>query len=727
MPWALGYTSRVIVVAVMLIAAFPFVARAAGTEDVVPVDVSSAPSPYAAFASASYIDDPRGSYDIDDVSRGSARNDFVPFPRARLGDRVINGWFRLALRAPAKEVGAWWLDIANSCDVFDVYYPRANGTYGKIHAGMLVPFAERHRDLPYPIVSISPQIASGKPIYIYLYSNRVFPFGERGLFLTVPSAAVEANYQVLRTRDTFFGGLFFAILITNLFLAFYLRERTFFAYVVAMMLHVLTQFTQDGTAWKLFWPHASVPYTIPAVIVEGLFFISLVVFWRMFLDLPVRRPVLDRILLGLAGLATLRSVLILVLPRPGWLATADFPMAYCLIAPALIAAIAAARSGYRPARFLIVAMLGLLFFWGTGGLLESHLITSRFFNVSDTVYYGVAWDALFLTFALADRIETAKRGMIEAQQEVLTAQQATLTAQAETVEQLRERDVAVSRFLPRAFLEYLGRASVVDLQLGDHVESEMTILFSDIRSFTALSETMSPGQTFDFLNAYLRRAGPIIREHEGFVDKYIGDALMGLFPNAAHTAMDAAIAMQHGVDEYNRERARAGETSIAIGVGLHRGMLMLGAIGESERIETTVIAEAVNIAARTETLTKQFRAPVIATDSVISALAGSHEYRLRPLGEVIVYGSSRSMEMFEVFDGDAPDLLLGKIRTLDEFTAGIRAFTAGDFVKAGDAFARVLEHSPNDRTAQYFFEQSRVFAEALPSTPWDGRIRMDVK
>ena len=238
---------------------------------------------------------------------------------------------------------------------------------------------------------------------------------------------------------------------------------------------------------------------------------------------------------------------------------------------------------------------------------------------------------------------------------------------------------------------------------------------------------MSPGQTFDFLNAYLRRVGPIIRQYEGFVDKYIGDAIMGLFPNAVHTAVDAAIEMQRGLEEYNRERARAGYPPIAVGVGLHRGMLMLGAIGESERIETTVIADAVNIAARTESVTKQFRAPVIATGAVIAALPGSHAYQLRPLGEVIVYGSSRGVEMFEVFDGDAPELLLSKVRTLDAFSAGISAFTAGDFVEARDAFGRVLAHSANDQTAVYFYEQSRLFAETAPSTTWDGRIRMDVK
>jgi len=721
MQWKPGCTSSIVAFAFMLVVGFLCAAGAARAASVVPVELRAGLPSDAVFASATYIDDPKGAYDIEDVSRGNARNLFAPFPRAHLGDRIIKGWFRFALRTPAPDTGTWTIQARTSCDVFDVYYPRANGTYGVIHAGMLVPFAERRTGVPRPSLPVSPEMASGRAIYVYVSSNRSF-VGAFALFSTISTQRFDAQYQDQRLTDIFFGGLFFAILVINLFLGFYLRDRTFFAYVVAMALHVLTQFTQDGTAWALFWPHASVPYSIPSVIVEGLFFTSLALFWRSFLDLPNRRPVIDRILLGVVGVALLRSVLVLALPQPGWLPFADFPIAYGLVLTALVAAVDAARDGYRPARFLIVALSGLLFFWGIAYPIEFAPLPSGFLGrlIGNGIYYGVAWDALFLTFALADRIETANRGMIKAQQEALEAQ-------AETVDRLRERDTAVSRFLPRAFLEHLGRASVVDLQLGDHVEREMTILFSDIRSFTALSESMSPEQTFSFLNAYLRRAGPVIRNHEGFVDKYIGDAIMGLFPNAAHTAIDAAIDLQRSVHEYNSELARAGRPPIAIGVGLHRGNLMLGAIGESERIETTVIADAVNIAARTESLTKQFCAPLIATEKVIGGLERPHDYKLRPLGEVVVYGAAQGLEMFEIFDGDAPELLLNKVRTLDDFTAGVRMLTVGNFVDARDLFARVLEQSPHDRTAAYFFERSRSLADAAPSTSWDGRIRMDVK
>ena len=613
------------------------------------------------------------------------------------------------------------IGASHAVSTFDIYAPRPDGTYAVVHAGMLVPFADRSLQLTYPALTLTPEMVSGRPIYAFVSLNRSLP-GSPTLFFADTVQDAADDFQAQRVRDTFFGGLFFAILVSNLFLAFYLRDRTFFAYVAAMALHVITQFTQDGTAWALFWPHASIAYSVPAVLVEALFFTSLPIFWRSFLNLRERSPLLDRILLGFVALSIVRSVLVLTLPQPGVFRLLDFPVAYGLIGTALVASIRAARDGYRPARFLILALAGLLFFWGIAYPIEFMPVPDGFLGnlIGNGIYYGVAWDALFLTFALADRIETAKRGMIHAQQQVLVAQ-------AETVERLQERDTALSRFLPRAFLEHLGRTSVVDLQLGDHVEREMTILFSDIRAFTALSETMSPEEMFRFLNGYLRRAGPIIREHEGFIDKYIGDAVMGLFPNEAHTAIDAAIGMQRSVEDYNRELARAGQPAIAIGVGLHRGMLMLGAIGESERIETTVIADAVNVASRTESLSKEFHAPVIATESVISALARPSDYQLRPLGDVVVFGATRGIKMFEVFDGDAPELLLQKVRTLDDFTAGVTAFAAGDFVRAQATFGRVRERSPGDRTAAYFSERCRSLAHGAVNVPWDGLIRMDAK
>ncbi|MGC2404907.1 MAG: adenylate/guanylate cyclase domain-containing protein [Candidatus Cybelea sp.] len=110
-------------------------------------------------------------------------------------------------------------------------------------------------------------------------------------------------------------------------------------------------------------------------------------------------------------------------------------------------------------------------------------------------------------------------------------------------------------------------------------------------------------------NDYLHRVGPLIREHDGFIDKYIGDAIMGLFPGKADDALNAAIALQREIRVFNLHCEKDGKPTIAAGVGIHTGDLMLGTIGERGRMETTVIADAVNAASRLETATKTFAAP----------------------------------------------------------------------------------------------------------------------
>jgi class 3 adenylate cyclase len=134
----------------------------------------------------------------------------------------------------------------------------------------------------------------------------------------------------------------------------------------------------------------------------------------------------------------------------------------------------------------------------------------------------------------------------------------------------------------------------------------MSILFSDIRSFTTLSESMMPDENFAFINAYLERMGPVIRDHNGFIDKYIGDAIMALFKNA-DDALRAGLAMLDTLDQFNAGRRAAGQQPIAIGIGINTGSLMLGTIGERHRMDGTVISDAVNLAARVESLTKDYK------------------------------------------------------------------------------------------------------------------------
>jgi two-component system sensor histidine kinase ChiS len=151
-----------------------------------------------------------------------------------------------------------------------------------------------------------------------------------------------------------------------------------------------------------------------------------------------------------------------------------------------------------------------------------------------------------------------------------------LLARIKTHLRLSNLNIASGRFVPHKFLQLLNKESIIDVALGDNVQQEMSIVFSDIRDFTTLSESMTPEDNFKFINAYLSRMESAIVENNGFIDKYIGDAIMALFSGSADDAVKAGIAMLHRLADYNQYRANSGDVPIKIGIGINTGSLMLG-------------------------------------------------------------------------------------------------------------------------------------------------------
>lgn len=207
---------------------------------------------------------------------------------------------------------------------------------------------------------------------------------------------------------------------------------------------------------------------------------------------------------------------------------------------------------------------------------------------------------------------------------------------------------ALRRFVPDELTRILGKRSIVDVALGDHVEGNMGVVFSDLRAFTTLSERLSPDETFRFLNQYLAEIGPVTRAHGGYVDKYVGDAILAIFPDGPDDALRAALAMQRGVDRFNETRAAKGEPPVSIGVGVHAGPLVLGIIGEAERLEGTVVADCVNLACRLEGLCKDFGVRIVTTEECLAATADGTVYDTRFLGEVPVKGKSDPVRAYEI-------------------------------------------------------------------------------
>lgn len=296
---------------------------------------------------------------------------------------------------------------------------------------------------------------------------------------------------------------------------------------------------------------------------------------------------------------------------------------------------------------------------------------------------------------LAKRVEVAYQGRMAAEEEA----KETLRRSNATLERINE---AQARFMPNEFLRFLGKESITDVALGDSIQERMTVLFSDIRSFTTLSEGMSPAQIFSFLNRYLQRAEPIIAEHGGFIDKYIGDAVMGLFPKSADDALLAGIGLQREVRVLNRKLRDEGQPELAIGVGLHTGELMLGTIGGRNRMETTVIADAVNASSRLESATKTFGCAIVLSSATRSLLSDPERFMLRNLGPLHVKGKHEALDVYEAFDADIAELLVHKQQTLPQFAEALAAFTALDYDAAVTLFSDLARANAFDGPARYY-------------------------
>lgn len=295
-----------------------------------------------------------------------------------------------------------------------------------------------------------------------------------------------------------------------------------------------------------------------------------------------------------------------------------------------------------------------------------------------------------------------------------------LLVRVKTHLRLAKINIAYGRFVPHEFLRFLEKESIEDVHLGDQIQREMSILFSDIRSFTSLSEGMTPQESFNFLNAYLGRVSPVIREHKGFIDKYIGDALMALFPEKVEDALEAAIAMQHEVARYNQKRIPRGRLPIRVGIGLHTGVLMLGTIGEERRMEGTVIADAVNLASRIEGLTKVYGVPIVISEQTLFALTDPIHYHFRFLDRVKVKGKKQPISVFEVFDGEPVEILDLKLKTLADFENGLLHYHSQEFSMAKVYFERVLHQNAEDKAAQLYLRRSTHFMTYGVPPGWEG-------
>ena len=298
----------------------------------------------------------------------------------------------------------------------------------------------------------------------------------------------------------------------------------------------------------------------------------------------------------------------------------------------------------------------------------------------------------------------------------------------------REREEAIriiheasQKFVPHEFIKSLGKERITEVELGDQVEREVTVLFVDIREFTSLSETMAPKENFFFINAFNKRMGPIVRANEGLIMQYLGDGFMVLFPKGSQTALRASVQMQDELKVYNKERNAKGRVAVKMGVGMQNGKLIMGITGDVERMDAAIISDTVNTAARIEGLSKFYGTSILLTEHCLESLSATEEFNFRYLGPVKVKGKEQPIELYECIDGDEKELFNHKLSSMDVFEKGMDLYFKKEFAMAAVTFQKVLKGNKNDFTAKLFLNRSAQLITQEIEEDWKGIVAMDNK
>lgn len=578
------------------------------------------------------------------------------------------------------------------------------------------PINHRHFLFPLPHTlskSVGPPVQSGaSELKTETNGFRVYLRLSSDSSMSIPLKiwAKDSFYQIDSYMNLFLGlyyGIIFVMIIYNLITAYAFRSLSGFLYVGYIFFLLLSQTMLDGIFYRLFpsttfWNNLSITFWGNFSAAFGAAFSVQYLIARKHL------PKLSGIILALGVIALIGGALTPFLGyRFGSIVNRVFvgTTGAFLI---LLAGLWRMRQGYEPARFFVLGygifMIAVIIYT----LGRFGIISGENFIIYHGMHFGSALEAIILSFGLADRIR-----LIQKEKEL---------AQATTIEQQRILNAAFARFVPTPFLQILGKKSIPDVMLGDYTEREMTILFADIRGFTTISEKLNPKQTFEFINSYLQGSGPVIRNHAGFIDKYMGDGIMALFETPGD-AIRAALRLQERNARLNKSLGNRLVAPLNVGIGIHTGHLMLGTIGEHQRMDGTVISDAVNLASRVESLTKQYGVQILVTKESLANMAlGTPEkpWIRRYIDKIAVKGKNEPATLYEVIP-----IKEGKYQKyaepwLKQWVAALRTYYDRDFSAAVRIFNELRVTCPSDMATKIFAERCEVYLKDPPPADWQG-------
>ncbi|MBL9060142.1 MAG: adenylate/guanylate cyclase domain-containing protein, partial [Mangrovicoccus sp.] len=290
-----------------------------------------------------------------------------------------------------------------------------------------------------------------------------------------------------------------------------------------------------------------------------------------------------------------------------------------------------------------------------------------------------------------------------------------------------ELSTAHGRFVPIYLLRELGRNEITELRVGDHAARTMTVMFCDMRGATGIMERIGPKGSMELFNEVFIGIESEVLRGGGHIDSFIGDAVLALFggqPDEALATLQAVAQTLGRVQTRIRDR---GLPAPRFGLGMSTGEVVFGAVGGLNQIRVGAIGDTLNLAARVESLTKRYRTAALVTQHLRDALARPDDFLLRQVDYVTVLGRRDPVRLFEAVDALPPERAAVMRRILADYTTGLDAFYARDFVAAATAFRACLSVLPDDVPTRLFLARCETYIRSGVGPGWTGIHKMKQK
>lgn len=292
------------------------------------------------------------------------------------------------------------------------------------------------------------------------------------------------------------------------------------------------------------------------------------------------------------------------------------------------------------------------------------------------------------------------------------------------IQEMTKLSNAYFRFVPQQFLKVLGKKNMTQISLGEQTNRRMTMLVCNTRSFSEFSKTLSTDENFRFINSFLKEFGPAIREYGGFTSRYLGPGMLAMFPNEPEEALKAAMKLRATLEGYNVHRQNSGYEPINIGVAVHTADVMIGIIGEEQRLEGSVVSMDVDLTLELEKLSAKLGVNVLLSENCMRSLKMPPQGAYRKLGSFQLAEEISTIELFDVFEGDPEHIRKLKQETKQSFERAVELFRSGRFYDAREVFVSVVKRNRYDLAAKlYFFECDRYFQEGV-SEEWNNALKI---